>query len=213
MPTIERIQCKTDNCYLISENNNAILVDTGSAQGLEKVIEACSKYELKLIVLTHPHFDHAENAYVLSSKFNIPVAMSEKDIDIFDNYDAQPLKPLGIVGRIVLWLSLKPLRNTKVKRPENLFFVKEGESLSEYGIDAEIIELPGHTLGSIGVIAGDSVFVGDQLDNWIKPAIGHLYTDKESLKRSMEKLRALGDPMIYYGHGACTRLSKCRYKG
>ena len=30
MSTITRIKCKTDNCYLISEGRNAILVDTGS---------------------------------------------------------------------------------------------------------------------------------------------------------------------------------------
>lgn len=29
MSTITRIKCKTDNCYLISEDRNAILVDTG----------------------------------------------------------------------------------------------------------------------------------------------------------------------------------------
>ena len=62
MNTITRIKCKTDNCYLISEGRNAILVDTGSSQCLDLVIAECDKYDLKLIVLTHVHFDHAENA-------------------------------------------------------------------------------------------------------------------------------------------------------
>ena len=35
MSTITRIKCITDNCYLISEGRNAILVDTGSGQCLD----------------------------------------------------------------------------------------------------------------------------------------------------------------------------------
>ena len=30
MSTITRIKCKTDNCYIVSEGRNAILVDTGT---------------------------------------------------------------------------------------------------------------------------------------------------------------------------------------
>lgn len=206
MSSIKRIQSGTDTCYLISEGKNGILVDTGSASGLSKVLDACAGYDMKLIVLTHPHFDHAENAYVLSERLNIPVAMSEKDLELFDDYNAQPLIPMGTIGRVVLALSLKSLRETKVQKPENLIFVKDGDSLSEYGIDGTIIELPGHTLGSIGVIVGDdSVIVGDQMDNWITPSIGHLYTNRDALERSMEKLGALGSRMIYYGHGKPTR--------
>ena len=68
MSTITRIKCKTDNCYLISEGRNAILVDTGSGQCLDMVIAECDKYDLKLIVLTHIHFDHAENAAITISR-------------------------------------------------------------------------------------------------------------------------------------------------
>jgi len=208
MSKIERVKCGTDTCYVVSEGKNAILVDTTSAAGLEKVIAACSPYDMKLIVLTHPHFDHAENAAVLSERFSVPVAMNQADEALFEDYNAQPLKPKGLVGRVVLGLSKKPLKNTKVRRPENLIFVKEGDKLSEYGIDAEIIELPGHTLGSIGVIVGkDDVIVGDQMDNWIFPSIGHLYYDYDALKKSMNKLRALGDRTVYYGHGKPTRMA------
>ncbi len=208
MSRIEQIKTGTDNCYLVSEGKNAILVDTCSAAGLEKVLAACSSYDMKLIVITHPHFDHAENAYELSKRLGIPVAMNEADIGIFDSYDSQPLIARGIVGRVVLRLSLKVLRNTKVRRPENLIFVKEGDSLEAYGIDGQIIELPGHTKGSIGVVIGDGdVIVGDQMDNWIRPSEGHLYADKKDLENSMEKLRSLGERTAYYGHGKPTKIN------
>lgn len=212
--TIRRIQCGTDNCYIVVKENgqgsekacDAILVDTGSAAGYEKVLAACSEYTMKLIVLTHVHFDHAENAARLAKHFGIPVAVHEADLELFESFDRQPLTSYGLVGRVVLGLSLKVLRNTGVEKPETLVTVKEGDDLAPYGIEANIIELPGHTKGSIGVdVAGSGLLVGDALDNWICPATGHLYTDLKALRNSAEKIRALGERTLYYGHGKPTK--------
>ena len=206
MAEIHHIKCGTDNCYLVNEGENAILFDTGSAAGLEQVIAECSKYKMKLIVLSHPHFDHAENAATLSEKFGIPVAVNQEDLELFENYDAQPLKSYGLVGLVVLGLSLKVLRETKVRRPENLIFVKEGDSLSEYGIDAKVLELPGHTMGSIGLdVEQKHLLVADALDNWIFPATGHLFCDYDVIKKTAARIKALGERTIYYGHGKPTK--------
>ncbi|MBP5492924.1 MAG: MBL fold metallo-hydrolase [Clostridiales bacterium] len=205
MINVERIKGGTDNCYLVSEGKQAILVDTASGGNLDMVTAACDKYEMKLIVLTHVHFDHAENAAVLSKKYGIPVAYHAKDEELFESFDKQPLKPVGLVGKVVLGLSLKVLRQTKVQKPENLIPVKDGDDLSEYGIPAKIIETPGHTLGSISVdVEGKHLLVGDALDNWISPGVAHLYYDKETSEKSAEKIRALGDRIVYYGHGKPT---------
>jgi glyoxylase-like metal-dependent hydrolase (beta-lactamase superfamily II) len=208
MHEIKQIKCKTDNCYLIINGNNAVLVDTASGESYEQVAAECEKYDLKLIVLTHVHFDHAENAAKLSARFNVPVAYHAADEELFASYDKQPLMSYGMVGKVVLGMSLKVLRETPVKKPANCFQVKEGDSLSEYGVDAKIIELPGHTAGSIGVdVEGKSLIVGDELDNWISPAIGHLYSDVEALKRSAQKIKDLGPRTLYYGHGKPTENS------
>ena len=202
MAEIHQIKCGTDNCYIVNEGENAILFDTGSAVDLEKVLAECSKYKMKLIVLSHPHFDHAENAAAISEKFGISVAVNKADLELFENYDAQPLKCYGLVGRVVLGLSLKVLRNTKVRRPENLIFVKEGDNLSDYGINAKILELPGHTMGSIGIdVEQKHLLVGDALDNWIFPATGHLFCNFEAIKRTAARIKSLGKRTIYYGHG------------
>lgn len=205
MISIKRIKGGTDNCYLVAEGNKAILIDTASKANLDMVTTECDKYDMQLIVLTHVHFDHAENAAVLSRRYNIPVAIHKNDEELFDSFDKQPLKSYGLVGRIVLGLSLKVLRNTKVERPEKLIYVADGDDLASYGIRARILELPGHTLGSIGVdVEEEHLFVGDELDNWINPGIGHLYYDFEAIKKSAEKIRELGDRTVYYGHGKPT---------
>lgn len=198
-----RIKGGTDNCYLITDGQNAILADTSSGESLDMVMDACSKYDMKLVVLTHPHFDHAQNAEAISKKFQVPVAYNKSDDAIFDSYDAQPLKSYGLVGFVVLKISLDVLRKTKVDRPEDHFYVAEGDTFAEYGFpDVKVIELPGHTTGSIGLLVGeDKIIVGDALDNWIRPGMGHLYYDKEVQKRTYEKLSAYSGRTAYYGHG------------
>ena len=205
MIEIKRIKGGTDNCYLVTDGSQAILVDTASGQNLDQVMAECDKYTLKLIVLTHVHFDHAENAAVLSARYGVPVAIHRKDEELFDSFDKQPLKSSGLVGCVVLGMSLKVLRNTTVARPDNLIYVEEGDDLNAYGFNAKVIELPGHTLGSIGLdVEGRHLLVGDALDNWIRPGTGHLFYDKEATRKSAEKIRALGDRTIYYGHGKPT---------
>ena len=205
MAEIHWIKGGTDNCYVVSSGENAILVDTSSAAAFDQVLAECGKYKMRLIVLTHPHFDHAENAAVLAERFDIPVAVHKDDLEVFEHYDSQPLKSYGLVGKVVLGLSLKVLKNTIVRRPQNLIFVKEGDSLSEYGIDAKIIELPGHTKGSIGVdVEQKDLLVGDALDNWIKPAVGHLFCDFDAIKKTAQKIKSLGARTVYYGHGKPT---------
>lgn len=206
MTQIHWIKCKTDNCYVVENGSDAILVDTGSAISYDKVLEECSKYNMKLIVLTHVHFDHAENAAKLSKHFNIPVACHEADVELFESFDKQPMESYGIVGKVVLDTSLKVLRNTKVEKPENLIFIKDGDDLSAYGFDAKIIGMPGHTKGSIGVdVEGTHLLVGDELDNWISPATGHLYNDLDAIKNSADKIVKLGERTLYYGHGKPTK--------
>lgn len=49
---------------------------------------------------------------------------------------------------------------------EPTFYLREGDDLKSYGIDAEVIELMGHTNDSIGlVIEEDMLFVGKSLMN------------------------------------------------
>ena len=145
---IKLIKGGTDNCYLVTDGTNAVLVDTSSGENRDMVMEACGKYKLRLVVLTHPHFDHAENAAAIASKFGVPVAYHRADDLIFDSYDSQPLRSYGLVGFVVLQMSLKVLRQTKVERPSESFFVAEGDTLADYGFpDVKVVELPGHTAG------------------------------------------------------------------
>ena len=78
----------------------------------------------------------------------------------------------------------------------------EGFSFAPYGVDAKVIELPGHTRGSVGILAADSLVAGDALTNLFPPAgKAALWSDGAATLESARKAGALGDIMIYFGHG------------
>ncbi|SMC53461.1 Glyoxylase, beta-lactamase superfamily II [Oscillospiraceae bacterium] len=211
MSQVIRIKCGTGNCYLVADGKNAVLVDTGSKENISDVIAVCDKYDIKLILLTHTHFDHAENAAELSRRYSVPVALHRADDELFDDYSKQPLMSRGMVGKVILTVSLTKLGSIKVKRPDNMIFVKEGDDLKKYGIDARIVEIPGHTIGSIGLdVEERDLIVGDALDNWVCPEKAHLYFNSDAVEKSAEKIRSLGERMVWFGHGNPVRSGEIR---
>lgn len=80
--------------------------------------------------------------------------------------------------------------------------MKDGDDLSEYGIDARIVALPGHTKGSVGILTGEGDFiVGDALFNIFQPAEAPLYEDRAQMEKSAESITQSGARFLYVGHG------------
>ena len=89
---IERIKCGPQNAYIVSRGDNAILVDTADAAFRRKVLRRCGGRNIRLIVLTHGHYDHAQNAAFLSEALGAPVAMHPADIPVLADIFAEPLR-------------------------------------------------------------------------------------------------------------------------
>ena len=203
MCEIHRIKCGNGNCYIVENGTGGILVDTAKKEHKERVLEECRKYNIKLIVLTHAHFDHAENAVFLSNALDVPIAMNENDLDLIDNNANQSLFAETVLGKIVLSVSLKNFSRRVFPKFKPDIFLKEGDKLSEYGVNAEIVELPGHTNGSIGVnVDGKALIVGDALMNMFYPTVSMLYHDKKAMLESAEKISRCNAETIYFGHGS-----------
>ncbi len=202
MNCVHRIKCGNGNCYIVENGNTGILVDTGKREYLNRVTQACGQYNIKLIVLTHAHFDHSENAAVISESFGIPIAMSEKDIDLIKFNSAQRLFAETFFGKIVLSASLKDFKARPMREFKPAVLLKDGDSLKDYGIDARIVSLPGHTQGSIGIdVENRDLIVGDALMNMFYPTVSMLYHDKDQMLLSAEKIGNMGNRTIYFGHG------------
>lgn len=201
MVEIHRIVSGNVNCYIVAENGSAILIDTGRRKYREKILKKCREFPITLIVLTHGHMDHCQNAAYLANALHVPIAMCEKDKNLIPDNRKQPLSAKTFLGRIVLSVSLKSFEKDSLDVFEPTLNLKDGDSLSEYGIDAEVIELPGHTNGSIGLKIEDKLFVGDALMNMFYPSVSMLYTDESLMKKSAGKIGDMGKMEIYFGHG------------
>lgn len=202
MTKIERIACGNGNCFLIYENNNAILVDTCRAKYRKKILDKCKNAGVKLIVLTHGHIDHIANASYLSKKLSVPIAMHKADYELTKNNMLQKLLAHSVLGKLILTLSIKSFEQEKIEPFEPTVFFKDGDTLKDYGINGTIVELPGHTKGSIGIKVGTSDFiVGDALINMFYPTTSMLYNDFQSMNQSAEYISQFGKMIIHFGHG------------
>lgn len=205
MSEVHRIKCGNGNCYIIENGANAILVDTGKKEYVNRVLEACKPYSIKLLVLTHAHFDHAENAAQISEELDIPIAMSEKDCNLIESNNNQELFAETFLGKIVLSVSLKDFSARPMRAFHPDILLKDKDSLSDYGINASIVSLPGHTNGSIGIdVDNKHLIVGDALMNMFYPTVSMLFHNKNEMLESARKISGIGTRTIYFGHGKPT---------
>jgi len=200
---IERIKCGMNNAYLLSQGDNAILIDTATRASRKKILRACRGKNVKLIVLTHGHYDHAQNAAALSRELGAPIAMHPADKPLLTDMTAEPLQSPVWTGKILIgFMKLSKGKFPKSEPFEPAVKLCEGFSFEEYGVDARVIELPGHTRGSVGVVSADGLLAGDALTNLFPPAgKAALWSDEAAMLESAARAGALGDMTVYFGHG------------
>ena len=201
MVKIHRIASGNVNCYIVADNDKAILIDTGRKKYCEKILERCKKFHVNLIVLTHGHMDHCQNAAYLAEALHIPIAINKNDMDLIPDNRKQSLLAKTLLGKIVLSVSLSSFEMDSLEVFDPIIYLKNGDDLSEYGIAAKVVELPGHTKGSIGVEIEDNLFVGDALMNMFYPTASMLYVDEQEMLLSAKYISELGEKTIYFGHG------------
>lgn len=193
------------NCYLIDSGKGFVLIDTGSTSrraDLEsKLIAAgCSSGDLKLIALTHGDFDHTGNAAYIRHKFGTKIALHRDDSGMVERGDMTwNRKKLNIIVRIVFLLLFR-LSGSDRFIPD--LFIEDGDDLSEYGFEAKVIDLPGHSMGSTGFLtASGDLFCGDLLENTDGPGLNSIMDDPTAAQASVNKLRNLDIVTVYPGHG------------
>lgn len=195
----------TVNCYLIRSGMDYILIDTGNSNKQTKLeIElersGCKSGNLKLIILTHGDFDHIGNAAYLRSKFGAKIAMHSDDSGMAEKGDMYwNRKKSNIIVKMIAPILFRFGKSRRF-RPD--IYIEDGFDFSEYGFDASAVHIPGHSLGSIGLLTKNGDLIcGDLLTNIKKPEINSIMDDLETANLSIEKLRNLEINTVYPGHG------------
>ena len=193
------------NSYLVPASAGFVLVDTGNRGGradLDRALAAarCRPGDLRLIVLTHGDFDHTGNAAYLRERHGAPIAMHAADAGMLSQGDMFAGRSGG--NAVLRWLAPLLFRFTKADRTAPDVLLAADSDLSAYGWAARVVELPGHSRGSIGFLtaAGD-LFCGDLLENRTQPALNTLMDDLVAAQASLARLAELPAETVYPGHG------------
>jgi glyoxylase-like metal-dependent hydrolase (beta-lactamase superfamily II) len=197
------------NCYLLKTESGYFLIDTGCPKNhaeLERglLADGCGAGRLKLIILTHGDFDHSGNAAYLREKFGAKIAMHPEDAGVVERGDIfWGRRSFNFFWR-KLWGMLSPVffRFGRAKRFKPDVYVEDGADLAEYGLEARVLHIPGHSRGSIAVLtAGGELFCGDLVVKNNRLVPNSLIDDPAAADASIAKMKSLEIKTVYPGHG------------
>lgn len=180
------------NCYIVWDENtkNAAVVDPGDDGAY---LADCLKKKgltLKYILLTHGHFDHITGTPELMecTGTNPKVYISEVDMGL----------PAVFGENIQL-------------DPQVVTFWKEGDEITMDSITFKVISTPGHTPGSVCLIAEDVIFSGDTLFQGSCGRTDFPGGSWTEMAKSLKRLYDLeGDYHVLSGHTNSTTLNRER---
>jgi len=200
------------NCYLVKTNTSSVLIDTGfpsNRADLERELEnaGCSPGNPRLIIMTHGDLDHSGNGACLREKYGAKIAMHIDEFEVVEKGDdtlsrrrrSLPRRTFDKAAlRLLSWIA----RSGSFERFTPDIAVGEGYDLSEYGFDAKVLHIPGHSKGSIGILTAEGdLFCGDLLWNMRKPSIHSIVDNRAELQDSVDRLKTLDIRTVYPGHG------------
>jgi len=206
---------KIVNAHLLVGSNGCVLVDAGLPGSAPKVERVLSKRgltfaDIKAIVITHAHVDHAGGAAELCEKTRAPIIAHEDDLPYYRREKPMTFCPTGTVGQYFLRTPF-PHQTYAAFEPDVLLSGGNPFDLSEYGIAGVVRHTPGHTAGSLSVELGtNEAMVGDLVASGI--LIGGIFRinraiqppfEEDPLAVSKELLRLVdgGVERFYLGHG------------
>jgi glyoxylase-like metal-dependent hydrolase (beta-lactamase superfamily II) len=203
------------NCHLLIGPQGCVLVDAGLPGSETKVRRVLRQHgldyaDIKLIVITHAHIDHAGAARKLAKLSGAPIVAHAGDLDYY-----QQKKPMTFCTTD--WFSRLFLRTGLIMRPYAPFtpdvLLQDGESLDlqPYGLPGRVQHTPGHTAGSISIqMEGGDAMVGDLLASGVMLG-GLLRTgrakrppfedDPHQVADELQRLVDAGMQHFYMGHG------------
>ena len=175
------------NCCLIGEGGVCALVDPGGSPELALEMVERSGLELKMVLLTHAHYDHVGAIPALLERFpDLPVYAHE--LELCSAGSPNPRYFLPHLGK-------------------NQRTYGEGDTLDLGGLAVRVLHTPGHSRGSVTLLAGDIMLSGDTLFAGSCGRVDLPGGDEQQMWASLARLGRLEeDWTVWPGHGEATSL-------
>jgi glyoxylase-like metal-dependent hydrolase (beta-lactamase superfamily II) len=206
---LHRISLIKVSAFLLYRPGEAILVDCGTPGSEVTILEEMTGLGLqpgmlKLLILTHAHYDHAGSASRLKELTGCRIMIHGSESTRLEaGYTPIPAgtrwkaRVVATVGRIFA----RRIMSYPPAIPDIL--VEQSLDLSEFGFPGGVIHTPGHTFGSMVVLLEDGeMLAGDTLigipGKRIFPPFAE---DPEALKQSWKMLSGLQVNTFHPAHG------------
>ncbi len=184
------------NTYLLwdPDSGEAAVIDAGNRIAPLADLVREQKLTMKYIILTHAHFDHIYYLPEYRKAFGAAkIVIHENDNDLLEN---------PRLNASTLFGSARAFQKADMT-------VKDGDVLKLGEESLCILSTPGHTPGSICILAGKSLFSGDTL---FYSGFGRTDLGAGSVKElsaSIERLYALEEEIeVFPGHGTKTTIGR-----
>lgn len=157
------------------------------------------------LILTHSHFDHAENAAAIKAKFKTKIVIHREEADHLMRGENPLIHGTTIVtGLMTDLVGEKLLLPCLRYQPASVDIqVDERYDLQGLGFDGFIIHTPGHSPGSMSVVVGNEIaIVGDAMFGVFKESVFPPFADDAKLMvKSWEALLQTGCSLFLPAHG------------
>jgi hydroxyacylglutathione hydrolase len=201
-----------NSSYLIRGTKGIVMVDAGTPNKIRAFKRKLKRLyinptDIKLIILTHSHFDHAGSSKDIKELTGAKIVIHESEKDHLEKNGFAFIRGVGSWGRISEKLLFPIFRRIKFERPVSDIFLRSEEiDLNDYGIDGKIIHTPGHTVGSISLLLDTGeAFVGcmahDGFPFRLTPGLPIYAEDISKVKESWKMLIENGARIVFPGHG------------
>lgn len=184
--------CGTNSYIVAGESGNAVLID--APDEADYILQEINKHGLclKIILLTHGHFDHMGAVSELVDKTGCEVYVHEADLSKLSDIDGSLATHFGL-NRFNGYTEAKTF--------------KDQDKIIMDELEFTVIHTPGHSSGSVCFIIEDNMFSGDTI---FARSIGR--TDMpdgntHAMFESLKKLAALKKNYhVFPGHMSVTTL-------
>lgn len=202
------IRLGTCNTYLIKGEAGWILIDAGNKGRAGRFFRKIKEFSLKpedirLVFLTHSHFDHVGGLAEIKRKTGAKVLVHEVERQALEEGRVEIPPGTNLFGRISSFIgkaaagrliTFEPVRPEYVAGPDS--------TAADFGLPGRLILTPGHTLGSMSLLLDTGeAFVGDALINSFGMIFPPFAVDPVLALDQWRNLLEAGGRVFYPSHG------------